>query len=353
MNKRFVNFASLVTCSLLVGNQLIAQDEISGILKTGLSDINKFGSLYLEPAGRGLSSGLGSNWYNTAAPHKLYGFDITAGASVAFIPSSLKSFNIDNNTFTNLKPSSGHAETAPTFSGSGDGVQMDVMANGSKVTTITTPSGVGDYGKYIPMANLQIGFGLPFRTELMVRLIPKQTFDDLSVKQFGIGIKHDFKQWIPVVKRLPFDASVVLAYSRFKVNYKFSDPLTPNDLGYTDPSDLSAYQNQNADMKVGAFTMNVVVSKKLMFFTPYLGFGFTQSKFTLGMKGTYPILDNENTSSTFNPNYENPVTITYKTFQPGATVGFRLKILWVLAFHAQYTLQKYPVASAGFGINIR
>jgi hypothetical protein len=333
-----------------------SQGDINQLLKSGLTDVNSYASAYLEPLGRGFSSGLGTNWYNTAAPHKLFGFDLTIGTNVAFMPSSMNSFSTLG--FKNLKPSTAADNISPTVTGSKDGeVNMDVYAGGTKVTTIKTAPGIGY--SYIPSANVQLAVGLPYKTEVIFRIIPTITVKDFSIGQLGIGVKHDIKQWIPIVKDLPFDMSVILGYSKFTAKYTFPDPITPDQLGSNIDynGDAKPFEGQNMKITSSAFMANVIVSKKLMFFTPYMGLGFSSNKFDLGLKGRYPIIDNSQVPASLAlvvPTVINdPVNVSYTSFNPNLTVGFRLKILWVLGFHAQYTLQKYPVASAGFGINIR
>ena len=101
---------------------------------------------------------------------------------------------------------------------------------------------------------------------------------------------------------------------------------------------------------------NVIVSKKLLFFTPYLGLGLQSWNSTMKLKGTYPVVDDVR----FNlakmreeyiiKDYTDPVSVDATNTCLKATAGFRLKF-WVLTLHADYTASEYNVISAGVGFS--
>ena len=361
-----------------------AQNDILNIFKAGVVDLNSLANGYLKPAGNSFVAGLGSDWYNTAAVHKPFGFDLTIGAGVVSAPNSDQTFGIDG--LTVLKPTDASITTAPTFTGKGDGVELNLyqphyLSNGqlnpfypSKIVSFNTPSGVS---KYIPTASIQFTIGIPFVNDVSFRLVPSVSVSGFKTSLWGIGIKHNFKQWIPVIKDLPFDAAIVLAYTKFDLNYAFpaSAQITPDQLvsgGITtapDPSTTySDYTTQGMKISANAQTVNLVFSKKVAFVTPYVGFGFTNTNFDLSMTGNYPTLGDpvtDNVAGVLVPrlnengkpilqiiNKTNLVNITSNQVLTNATLGLRLKLA-VLTLHAQYTFQKYPVASAGFGFSFR
>jgi len=359
---------------LLTGScfsMLDAQNDISNLFKAGVVDLNKVAEGYLKPAGNSFSAGLGTNWYNTAAVHKAWGFDLTFGVGAVQAPTSDQTFSLLG--LTNLVPTVTGTKSAPTFMGKGDGVELNLyqpqyLSNGNanplygqKIVSFTTPSGVS---KYVPTASIQLTLGIPFINDVSLRLVPKVTVKGFDASMWGIGIKHNFKQWIPVVKDLPFDAAIVLAYSKFNMNYAFpaSAQITPDKLvsggsaSYIPDPTSSDYTNQAMKVSANAKTANLVFSKKLLFITPYIGFGITSTNFDLTMAGNYPTLgDPVQSGNTYKmqiKNMVNPVTISSTESMTNATLGLRLKLA-VVTIHAQYAFQKYPVASAGFGISIR
>jgi len=360
-----------------------AQDDISQIFKAGVADLNKVAEGYLKPAGNSFSTGLSTNWYNTAAVHKTWGFDLTIGAGAVQAPTSAQTFSLTG--LTNLKPTIAGTTTAPTFMGSGDGVELNLYqpkylsggqvnpSYGQKIASFTTPGGVS---KFVPTASIQLTVGLPFINDVSVRFVPKVSVSGFETSLWGVGIKHNFKQWIPVVKDLPFDAAIVLAYSKFDLKYAFpaSSQITPDKLvsdgvTYDDGNtSLSYYASQGMKVSANAQTANLVFSKKLAFITPYLGFGISKTNFDLSMDGNYPTLGDPKTVSLggvlvpeLNENGKpimkivhetNPINFSSSETMTNLTLGLRLKLA-IFTLHAQYAFQKYPVASAGFGITMR
>jgi len=372
---------------LLTGScfsMLDAQNDISNLFKAGVVDLNKVAEGYLKPAGNSFSAGLGTNWYNTAAVHKAWGFDVTFGVGAVQSPTSDQTFSLSG--LTNLKPTVAGTTSAPTFTGKGNGVELNLyqpqtlsngQANplaGQKIVSFTTPSGVS---QYVPTASIQVTVGIPYINDVSIRLVPKVSVSGFEASMWGVGIKHNFKQWIPVVKDLPFDAAVVLAYSKFDMNYGFSTnyQVTPDKLvsgGVTtqqdQPVSSTYYSTQGMKVSATATTANLVFSKKIAFITPYVGFGITSTNFDLSMTGNYPTLGDPVTTTVLGQtvpllnangkpimkiiNITNPINFSPSESMTNATLGLRLKLA-VITIHAQYAFQKYPVASAGFGISIR
>lgn len=383
MKKAIVSFVAV----LLAGTYFSivnAQNDISNIFKAGVADLNTVAEGYLKPAGNSFSAGLGTDWYNTAAVHKPWGFDLTFGVGAIQAPASDQTFSLTG--LTNLKPTVAGTTTAPTFMGKGDGVELNLyqpqyLSNGNanplygqKIVSFTTPSGVS---KYVPAASIQFTLGIPYINDVSIRLVPKVTVSGFGASMWGIGIKHNIKQWIPVVKDLPFDAAVVLAYSKFDMNYAFSadNQITPDKLvsgGVTTQADPNTssndYTTQGMKISATAKTANLVFSKKFLFITPYVGFGFTSTNFDLSMTGNYPTLGDPVTTTIAGQtvpvlngngkpimkitNITNPINFSPSETMANATLGLQLKLA-ILTIHAQYAFQKYPVASVGFGFSVR
>ena len=363
---------SVVTILLAGGfsSYVNAQKDISNIFKAGFVDLNTLAGGYLKPAGNSFSSGLGSNWYNTAEVHKPWGFDLTLGVGVVQAPQSDQTFSLTG--LKNLTPTDPSMTSAPTFTGKGEGVELNLMqsqtlATGQanpyypgKIVSFTTPKGVS---KIIPTASLQFTIGVPYVNDVSIRLIPTIKTSGFEASLWGIGIKHNFKQWIPGFKDLPFDASVVLAYSKFDVKYGFPtdnlvtpDKLVSDGVSFIPDPNSSDYNNQGMKVSSNAETANLVFSKNFLFFTPYIGFGITNTSFDLSMTGNYPTLgDPVQSGNTYKmkiKNITNPINFKSSEVMANATLGFRLKLA-VISVHAQYEFQKYPVASAGFGFTFR
>ena len=63
-----------------------SQSDVIQYLKAGKSDANALVKAYLNPYATALGDGLNNGWYNSAATHKLFGFDISVTVSAIQIP---------------------------------------------------------------------------------------------------------------------------------------------------------------------------------------------------------------------------------------------------------------------------
>ena len=347
---------ALLTCGAATLN---AQNQITNIFKAGLTDLNTVANGYLKPAGNSFAVGLGSNWYNTADVHHVGGFDFTIGGSVVMTPTEDQSFDISG--LKNLKPTVAGTTQAPSFAGSGNGTELYLQQPpySGKIVSFTTPKGVS---KYIPTPTLQLTVGLPIINDVSLRWMPSVHASGTDISFWGVGVKHNFKRWIPGFKLLPFDASVLVAYTKLDIKYGFGSAITPKDLvtdqsllTSTDLSDMS-YGSQGMHINSRAFTTGLIFSKKFIFFTPYVGVGLIKTNYNVTMTGIYPTVDGfqpDGSAKVHILKMTDPINVTGTQTMANLTVGFRMQLLGVLSFHAQYVQQKYPTASAGFGVSLR
>jgi len=392
MNKNLLKTSVIILVTGLLNIQFaFAQAGTNDILKSGLTDANKMMDAYASPLLKSFGAGLNSGWFNTAKPHGIGGFDITFTGNITFAPTSDQSFDPNSLGLQNVKIVPGQINsTTPTIFGSSDTskcMNMGLYARypgatqDSLMTKFQLPAGFG-YNIFAVPA-LQAAVGVGFGTEVAVRFFPNLSFNGINVGLYGFAIKHDFKQWIPVMKSLPFDLSAMFGYTSLSASYKFADAnqiqgaQPSNDTYNANPSKV--YNDQQISFASNAWTANVIISKKLLFFTPYLGVGYQYANTTLTMAGTFPLVTiNPNFDYTkvfvagpggtnINPNYhasdpnshpkivqeyKDPVQVSGVLSGFKATVGFRIH-LPLFTLHADYTFANYNVASIGAGINIQ
>jgi hypothetical protein len=145
---------------------------------------------------------------------------------------------------------------------------------------------------------------------------------------------HDFKQWIPGMKSLPFDMSVFVGYTKMNM-----------DLGFD-----SSNPAKKGVFTTNATTIQALISKKLSVLTVYGSVGYNTANTEMGLKGSYDMNDD---GDTIDAGEKDPFTIVTDSNGMRATVGLRLRLA-VIAFHGDYTMQKYGrVITGGFGINFR
>jgi len=278
---------------------------------------------YISPLGNSLGTALNNGWYNTAKPHQLGGFDVTITANIVLVPAEAKTFNISK---SNSDGRTFKGKDAPTILGGMSDKKADYDG-----TKFPMPEGLNI--PLLPVPMLQAGVGLIKNTEIDVRFMPEIEMSGVSTGLFGIGVKHDILQWLPIVDKIPVDISIQAGYTKLSSKFEINDPSNTID-------------PPQANLDVSATTINLLVSKKIAMFTAYAGLGYNSTKTTFNVDGTYNIAGmdfdvEELTKFEFESNNN-----------LRANIGFRFQIA-VLAIQANYTFSEYPVATVGLGISIR
>jgi hypothetical protein len=334
-------------------------DDLGLIFAAGLEDAGKLSAAYIAPFANGFGATMNSGWYNTAKPHKLGGFDLTLTVSMAFVPSSAKSFDVGalglSGDIINGVTSS------PTAAGKKDAdVSRLRYAEGPvTIAEFDLPSGTG-LG-FVPAPMLSLGIGLIKDTDIKIRFVPKINISDAGeLGLWGIGLKHSLKQWIPGIAHLPvFNLSLQGGYTKFNLGAGLS--FSPEDIGALDQtSALINFDNQKFDLSVSSFTANALVSADLPVITFYGGLGISSTTTNLKFLGYYPIPELDGATAVVTDSSvgeKDPIDIEIKhksgnSLQPRINAGFKLKMA-VVTLHADYTYTDYSVVTAGLGISFR
>ena len=317
---------------------LKAQDDLDELIQGSVADADYLLEGYAAPLMRVIGYGLNQGWYNTAATHKVAGFDLTITGSPVYFPSSDLYYQVDNSKLKSLELVSpaptGGIGSVPSIFGPDN---APIYRNKNTGLSFSGPPGLdikSTFGSYIPIPMVQLGFGLPKGFELKMRFIPKTNVgDNGDVNMLGLGVMHDIKQYIPGIKNLPFDLSAFVGFTKFKL-----------DVGLD-----SSKPDQRAVFETNSTTIQGLISKKIAVLTVYGAVGYNIAKTNMSMLGNYEF---ENPSPAPPTVVKDPVKIDVAANGMRATVGARLKLA-VFTFHADYTLQKYKVLTVGFGISVR
>jgi hypothetical protein len=317
----------IIALFLLISTISKSQDVVQEFLTSATNDSQQLMEGYLAPFGNWLGSGLNAGWYNTAKPHTFPGFDVTAG--VHFItPNNEAMFFTPDLEILVIDPLSN--QEIPTFLGSKDGVGIGYYDGNNIFQEIFKSPGGINHNSAVPMPYLQGSIGIIKDTEILFRYAPKIDLQDLEVGHWGVGLKHGIKQWIPGVKKLPFDLSVVGGFSKLNGITAFNS------------------EGQNLKLDVMAFNSNIILSKKIAGFTPYIGLGYQLSKSTLKLNGTYTAYDVESSSDV---TITDPINMTFGGVNGFKTnMGARLKLL-LFTIHVDWTMAEYNIFTVGIGLN--
>jgi hypothetical protein len=351
-------FAFLFSISVITSYGQIANIDF---LEGGIADGTKLLEAYISPWANAFGASLNGGWYNTAKPHKLGGFDITFTVSTTLVPTNAKTFDLSKIDFQNLSISGTETE-APSIAGENEEgptleyIYTDPTYGDITIASFETPPG-SNWGA-IPVPMLQAGLGLPLGTEVTVRFIPKVKIPviDTKVSLFGVGGKHSILQYFPGEKLMPIDLTLQGGYTKLEVSVPVS--LEPDDYSNFTTYTPADFEDQEVNMKVTAYSINLLISKKLPVVTFYGGAGYSSTKTVIDVTGNYAIPTFDPTISTTGPVYIDSFVDEVPQMNIKNHSGMRLNAgirftLGVLTIHGDYTKANYSVITAGLGISFR
>jgi len=330
--------------------------NINEIIQAGGQDFNTYVGNYISPFMDAFGTGINAGWYNDAQTHEKLGFDLSITFNIVVVPEENRLFTFDENDYSNLylDPAQvgGPARTAqlPTVMGPDPQPPTELVVEG----TINTPAGPasiqspvfdapggiqGDLptsGALTPM--VQIGIGTVKNTDLIIRWLPRISAGDQSeAKVFGLGIKHDIKQWIPGLKTAPMGLSILIAYTNLQIDYSPESTTI-----------IQVSQDALSKFDLDAWTFQALVSKTFSVLTLYGGVGYNLANSNLTMTGQYGFLDTGGTVVFI----DDPVNLDFSISGARLTAGFRLKLA-IFTLNIDYTLQEYNTLTLGFGFSVR
>ncbi len=334
----------LIISAFLLPLNLLAQDDVGGLFKSSPADATKLVDAYMTPLFKGLGAGLNSGWTNTAKSKSFLRFDLRVTASAAIVPDADKSYNTNSLGLTTIKPAAGSNGIGPTaFGDDNPGAKMELYANGTATgQTFNLPQGTGI--SVVPSPQVQLTVGLPKNIEVSLRLVPniKLGEDAGSINQFGLGAKVEL---LPLLmgkkdKLLPFDLALGLGFT----NTTYKLPLDINNGKYT---------NQVINLEFKGFQTEAIISKKILFFTPFASVGYNSARSSLNALGTYefdvPVTP---ATPTGKQAFTDPVSIQRKDLSGlKASLGFQLNLAF-FRIYGSYTAAAYSYFNAGIGLGI-
>ena len=309
-----------------------AQSGVEDLFKGGSADATKLVGAYMNPLFKGLGSGLNSGWSHTAKSKGTLKFELRISATGAFVPSAGQSYDVNKLNLTNISPVVPGSSTGPTAFGNDQ--QGSLMKINGTTTPFNLPEGLGFH--IVPTPQIQATLGLPKHIDVMLRYVPniKISNDGGKVGMFGLGAKVELMPLFMGDKasNLPFD----LAFEMGFAHIKFALPISAN-----------GGANQKIDAKFNGFHSDVIISKKLLFFTPFASVGYQSANTKLLALGTYSFDTPSGPQS-----ITDPINIDQKDLGGlRATAGFQIKLAFFKIF-GSYTAAEYNTVNAGISFGI-
>lgn len=340
--------------ALLLVTYTSRSQELETILLAA-EDASKLTQNYLKPAVKGLIYSMNGGWYTTAKTHKKLGFDITINANASFVPNADQIFAFIPGDYTYLSLPNGETSLPTVMSENNNGTTVDVsipVGNGTfKVASFEMPGGItGDLPiNAVPTPMVQMGLGLPFKTDIKLRVIPNFNFDNsVDANLIGFGLQHDLMQYFGPLDKLPLSISVLAAFSNMNLTYNIDDESTTDNVSVT---------NGKAEFKMNTWTVQALASLDFKIVTLYGGLGYNNGNSTIKMKGDYNItydLEDANgfVIGTVNESISDPINLDFDAGGIRGTLGARLNIGFFKIF-ADYTLEEYNTVSTGIAFSFR
>lgn len=329
-----------------------AQD-IGQIFAGSQADANKYFNSYMKPFGEGEIYNLSRGWFSTAKAHKLLGFDVSVNMQTVAIPGDKQNFTFNNSDYSTFKlAGAASSATLPTFMGGTTSQQILVITtvNGQPVTTnFNVPNGIGDDFKKnisflpvsVPLPVAQVGIGIFKHTDLKVRYFPKTNFNKVDIGVFGVGLQHEFSNYLPFIKKAPFlHLSALAAYNKVDASY------LPNLTSTSSPVSSS---DSKINYSISSFTVQAIASVKLPIVEFYTSVGYSGGKSNIDFKGHYTV---KYTGTTATANLTDPVSLNYTGNGLSNTWGVRFNLA-IFKIYADYTFSKYNGLGAGIAFSFR
>lgn len=345
----------LLTLSFIAMTITLSAQELESLLLAS-DDASKMTESYVNPVMKGLMYSMNGGWYTTAKTHKKFGFDITINANASIVPTADQMFAFTQSDYQYLSTANGETSLPTLMSEDDTETMIDVsipVGDGTyKVTSFEMPGGIAEDLPLnaVPTPMVQVGFGLPLKTDIKLRFVPKLNFDDsVEANLIGVGLQHDITQYLGPIDKLPLSVSVLGAFTNMKVAYAIEDE-SAND-GVTVSAD------GEAEFKMDAFTIQALASLDFKVITIYGGIGYNNGKSTVKIKGDYDLeYDVEdgsgNVIGTASESISDPINLSFDASGMRATLGTRINIGFFKIF-ADYTLQEYNTVSAGIALSFR
>ncbi|WP_299102577.1 DUF6588 family protein [uncultured Winogradskyella sp.] len=347
--KKIIATIVLISCF-----QFAKAQDLETILLAA-DDASLLSQNYLNPAMEGLMYSMNGGWATTAKVHKKFGFDLTIGVNASLVPEEAKAFAFIPSDYSYLSLPNNESEIQTIMSEDDTEVMVDVeIPNGDgtfKVVSFTMPGGITEDlpVNAVPAPTVQVGFGLPFKTDIKARFVPTQSYDDVEAKLLGFGLQHDLTQYLGIVDKSPLSVSILGAFTNMSVTYAMSDE---------DASDNVQVMDGEAEFKMNTWTVQALASLDFKLLTIYGSAGYNSGKTTTKMKGDYILtydIEDENGNTAGLPedvSVTDPINLDFETSGMRATLGARIN-LSIFKIFADYTFQEYNTATVGIAFSVR
>ena len=281
-------------------------------------------------------------WFNSAKVHKKLGVDLSLRLNASFVPSADQVFSISN-----LEYITSEANDLPTIIGSSRQEELIVTIPPDGIlpemkTTIKSPKGIKSKLPLgaVPAPVLQLGIGIPFDTEVILRYSPEYHRKGIDMSFKGLGIKHNLLQYFGPIDKFPINISALASFSKMEIDY-----------------DIQSFSSIKGSGQVAQFSLNnynllLIASLDVLVVNFYAGFGFSGGDSSFKMLGQYDLEYQTESNIPITRSLNDPIDMNFNVSGYQTTIGAKFKFL-IFSAYADFTFQDYNTLSAGISINFR
>ena len=331
---------------LFISTNLTFSQGLSGVENFVLAsdqDKNQLANNYFNPLFKSMQISMSEGWARTAKAHKKFGFDITFFGSGVAIPNSQKIFST-----AGFEGIVANGPTSPTIFGAESNTEYIVnFFSAEQDTNLSTsfqsPNGYSSIlssGRLV-LPNVQAALGLPFKSEIIVRYMPKVSFKGAEFTALGVGLKHSISQYFSLSKVTPLNLSILLSSAKMVGDYPLSES-----------SQISG-SNQSVDLDIASSTFGLIGSADIKIVSLYASISQVVSKSSFKVGGTY-IVDYVTSPGNMpiELNVVDPIDMSSKMNYLRKNIGLSLNFP-LLKFFVDYSVQDFNAINAGLSFSIR
>lgn len=305
-------------------------------------DSKKIFNGYLSPLMKGAIYSSNGGWFNSAKVHKKFGFDLSLKFNISFVPRNEQTFLIDDlnyitTTASNLPSIIGDSrEESLTVTIPADGTNPKMSA------IINAPRGIKNKFPLggVPAPVLQLGIGLPFQSEAMIRYSPEYHRQGIDMSLKGIGFKHDIMQYFNPFVKFPLNVSAFASFSKMEIDYDIQSFSSIEGKG------------QFSEFSLNNYNLLIIYSVDLPIISFYGSFGYSGGSSSFNMRGEYNLNYFTETNIPIQRKLVDPIQMSFNVNDFQTTFGVKYKFL-IFNASLDYTFQNYNTISAGISANIR
>jgi len=251
---------------------------------------------FAGPAAEGAAYQAGAGWFTSATALKPWKVEVSFQGNALIVPSNRQSFTISNNDLAGVHENGGailsiegegsNAVVPTAFGGESDAYFVGDVDFAGNTVPIRFRAIEGINKSVIAYPYVQASVGLPYETEFAVRFLPQLTVDGVAFTTYGAALKHNFTQYFRFNNEDDFQASAIIAFSKFDVEYEFLDPVNlSSEVGSGEENSLGNLTLVNVNSNL--WMASVLGSKKYGdSFEVFGAVGATNSSFNYAMGGS-------------------------------------------------------------------